>query len=257
MRAIIAKTVTSLALIVSGAVCWAELPQVDEIVSRMERAQAESRARLQPYSVSREYRLSGEEAGETKAYVVAAVNFLPPSHKDYAIQLTEGSGRGEKVVRKVLDHESKMAGQSAVAEVNSANYEFSYAGQETIDGRRCIVLNLSPRREAKELIKGRAWVDPSSYLIRKIEGSPAKSPSWWIKQVTVTLHYRDVDGIWMQYETRAEAQVRFAGKHVLTARDIDVRTATAHAKAKPGTPAHGRHSAQTRALIGAGIISTR
>lgn len=254
MRALILTTLTSLALLAPGAICSAETPQIDEIVQRMESAQAESRARMQAYSVHREYRLSGDDPDKTKSYVVAAINFLPPSRKDYKIQTSEGSGRGEKIVRKVLEHESKMAGQSAVAEVNSTNYDFTYAGEELVDGSRCFILNLSPRRETKELIKGRAWVDATSFLIRKVEGSPAKSPSWWIKQVTVTLHYREVDGLWMQHQTRAVAQVRFAGTHVLTARDLDVRTATTVARANGRTPSLRRPGVRSKVLIGAGVL---
>jgi hypothetical protein len=67
-------------------------------------------------------------------------------------------------------------------------------------------------------------VDATSYRILKISGSPSKSPSWWIKRVVITLEYGEVDGMWLQRSTTAQAEVRIVGRRTLTSRDLSYRT---------------------------------
>ena len=47
---------------------------------------------------------------------------------------------------------------------------FALLGRETIDGHDCYVLQLSPKREAVELVRGKAWVDASNFELRRIAG---------------------------------------------------------------------------------------
>ena len=85
--------------------------------------------------------------------------------KDYSIVKSEGSDRGKSIVRKVLDHESEMANHSDEHAVTARNYDFALLGRELVNGRDCYVLQLSPRRQAVELIRGKAWVDANSFTV--------------------------------------------------------------------------------------------
>lgn len=200
------------------------------IVSRMEQAQVESRQQDTAYVVTREYQLSALGNQNPSSSVIAQVNFVPPAAKDYTILKSEGSSRGESIVRKVLDHESQMATHAEEHEVSTRNYDFALLGHETIDGHDCYVLQLMPKREATELIRGRAWVDAADFAIRRMQGSPAKGPSLWIKNLAVTINYGEVDGIRVATSTKSVADIRFAGTHVLTSRELDVRTSAVSAR---------------------------
>src|SRR5579862_6711627 len=79
---------------------------VDEIVAKMEQREAAARDHSVPYTVTREYQLSGENAQKPKSQVMAQINFVPPSQKDYTVRKVEGSDRGTDIVRRVLEHES-------------------------------------------------------------------------------------------------------------------------------------------------------
>ena len=94
----------------------------------------------------------------------------------------------------------------------------------------CYVLQLTPKRQAAELIRGKAWVDANDFTMRRMEGAPAKSPSMWIKNLTVTINYGDVSGIRVTTSTKAVADVRFAGTHVLTSKEIDLRLSSVNAR---------------------------
>jgi outer membrane lipoprotein-sorting protein len=224
--------------------CQARTLTLQEIVSRMTQAQADGRDRDIAYSITREYQLSAQGAPSPSSLVVAEINFVPPSAKDYSIVTSEGSERGKSIVRKVLDHEAEMASHSEEHAVTARNYEFALLGREMLEGRDCYVLQLTPKREAVELIRGKAWVDATNFTLRRMQGSPAKSPSMWIKNLTVTIDYDNVNGIWVATSTKAVADLRFVGKHVLTSRELEVRTATESARNRPPGRVSSRSNAQ-------------
>src|SRR5438128_2496207 len=74
------------------------------LIQRIADAQLENHSRSVPYSVTREYKVFTAEADRLRSQVVAKVNFLPPNVKSYDIDQTTG-GMGDKVVRRILDHE--------------------------------------------------------------------------------------------------------------------------------------------------------
>ena len=197
---------------------------LDAIVQGMQKAQATMRPQAS-YQVIREYRLSGATDSKADSEVVAEINFRPPSYRDYTIQRSSGSSRGPQLVRRILDHEVRVSSQDGKAEsaISSDNYNFTYLGETTLDGRPCYVLGLKPRRVEKDLISGQAFVDKHSFLIRQIQGEVAKPPSWWLKTVRVKLVFTDLDGIWVQKSMEAVADVRIVGAHTLTSRILDYR----------------------------------
>src|SRR3954452_22405803 len=86
----------------------ASVPTVSVILTRMEAARAENRARFRSYEVKREYKLFGKETQKPKSHVIAAVTFVPPNSKKYVIQQSLGSAAlGERIVRQMLDGEAE------------------------------------------------------------------------------------------------------------------------------------------------------
>ncbi len=196
----------------------------------MQHVQAEARDQSVPYTVSRDYQLSGTNTQKAKSEVLAQVNFFPPSQKDYTVQKIDGSDRGMDIVRRVLDHESEMASHSESHELTTRNYQFAFIGQEVIDGRNCYVLQLKPKRNEPDLINGRVWVDSANFQMRRVQGTPAKSPSWWLRNLQITINYGAINGIWTQLATKAVADVRLLGTNILTSRAVDLHTTALDAK---------------------------
>lgn len=204
---------------------WAQqaaTPDLNTILSRMEQAQAESHLRMSPYSVTREYKFFGDDQQHAKSQVLAKVDFAPPNQKNYTIEKSSGSGQGEKITRKVLDHEKQMAkGDSTSGALSRENYDFEYLRCELMNGRRVYVLQLLPKRNEKNLIKGLAWVDAETFHPLKVEGEPMKSPSWWVKSVKYSFTFGRVADMWLQTGMQADANVRLLGRHTMIARDIN------------------------------------
>ncbi len=199
-------------------------PSLDAILQAVQKAQAATRPNAS-YQVIREYHLFSVKDSKTDSQVVAEINFRPPSFRDYTIQSSSGSNRGPQIVRRILDHEVKATSQDnrASSAISSDNYNFSYLGEATLEGRPCYVLALKPKRADETLISGEAWIDKHSFLIRQVQGEVEKTPSWWLKTVRIKLVFADLDGIWVQKSMEATADVRVVGAHTLTSRILDYR----------------------------------
>ena len=196
-------------------------PDTRNIVDRMLRAQQENKARVRPFTVKRGYLLMDKQ-DQQKAHVVANITVLPPNSKQYNIESSSG-GMGEKVLRDVLSKETETPRNAQRQELSLENYDFQLLGEETVDGRRCFLLSMNPRREEKDLLRGKLWVDAESYNIRRVEGSPAKNPSWWLHDLHILMSFTEVDGMWLRTFTQAVANVRFKGKYVMESRDLEYR----------------------------------
>lgn len=203
----------------AGAQANTSSPDVNAIVARMMTAQQENKAHKRPFTVKRDYLLLDKKE-EPKAQVVANITVLPPNNKQYSIESSSG-GMGEKVLRDVLNKETEPPKDAQKKEISPENYNFQLLGEETLDGRRCYLLGLNPKREEKDLLRGKLWVDSTSYNIVQLEGSPVKTPSWWIHDLYILMNFTEVDGMWLHTFTHAVANVRFKGKYVMESRDLE------------------------------------
>ncbi len=127
---------------------------------------------------------------QAKSEVVADVTFVPPDSKKYTIQQINGSGLGKMIIGRMLEKEAEVTKDYGATDISPDNYDFRFIREEEVSGQRCYVLELLPRRKDKNLLRGNIWVDANTYLLRRIEGQPAKAPSWWVRDVRITLALR-------------------------------------------------------------------
>lgn len=198
-------------------------PTVETILARMAQARIENRTRLRPYTVIRDYQLFGAEKQASKAEIIADVTFVPPDVKRYAIRQASGMRLGEKIVRQMLDHETDLVKDYGSTDLTPANYSFRFLREDDLSGQRCYVLEMTPKRKGKTLLRGHIWVDASTYQLRRTEGEPGKAPSWWLRDSRIVLTYGDVAGMWLQTSSESTANVRFVGPHTMVARDVEYK----------------------------------
>jgi hypothetical protein len=196
------------------------IPSIEGIIAGMARARAENQARFRSYIVTRDYKLFGKERAKTKSQVVADISFVPPATKTYTIQKADGTGFGETIVRRMLMSEVEIAKNNTSTDFSPDNYNFRFILEENVGGRRCYVLELLPKRKDKNLLQGKIWVDSGTYLPRRIEGAPIKTPSWWLRSLRFELSYGEVGGMWLQTALEATATVRMLGPHTMTSSDV-------------------------------------
>ena len=205
-----------------SATAKSDTPDVGTILVLMAKTRDENLAQLRNYVVKRRYRIFGGSDENPKSQIIAVVTFIPPSTKTYSIEQGSGARLGQRIVRGILQAEAKAAKDFVLTDFTLANYDFRFLKEElSADGDRAFVLELLPKRQEKNLIIGKVWVDATTYRVSRVEGKPAKGTSWLVKDVQLVLHYGDVGGMWLHTGTEATAKVRFLGPHSLISEDVE------------------------------------
>lgn len=204
-------------------------PSLDAIVAHLREAADQNRMRWSSYRLLRQYQMFRERNTTPMAEVKAELVYDPHGNNGYQILESKGSDRGSKVVSKLLDSEangwSKCSHPHPPTAISRDNYDFTFLGTEFLDGHETYVLGLHPLRKDSGLIDGKAWVDAQTYLIHKIVGQEAKSPSWWVRDVDLTLTFGSIGGMWLQTTSQAVADIRVVGKYTMIGRALGVKTA--------------------------------
>jgi hypothetical protein len=196
-------------------------PDLNSIVQSIEAAQQQNRAKTQAYTVTRSYKLFHADERQPVSQTTAEVSFAPPSTRTYEIKQSSGISRGKEMVRDILDLEVVPVQSSS--EISRRNYEFVFVQREMLADVPTYLLRMIPKRKQKDLLKGLIWVDTRTFRIQRIEGTPTKKPSWWLKDLAITLQYTDLHGLWLPTYMKATAIVRFAGNYLLTGEDVVFR----------------------------------
>jgi hypothetical protein len=195
-------------------------PDLNLILQRLEDVQHQDPAESRPYEVTREYKVFRGYDRQPTSEVMTQINFVPPDVKTYKITRAQGNSRGEKMVRELLDRETESAKKRHGSEISRMNYDFVFLRQENFGVVPEYVLRIVPKRKDKYLLRGQIWVDASTFRIRRIEGIPAKSPSFWIKDIHITLQYAELGGMWVPVSFDAIATVRLLGQFTLAGLNI-------------------------------------
>jgi hypothetical protein len=119
-----------------------------------------------------------------------------------------------RVLRAVLDGERDLIAQGATARGALAreNYTFESNGVDD-DGLANILL--SPRRQETVLIAGTMFLRPDDGALVRLQGRPAKNPSFWVKSVTIVRSYDRIEGVVLPVAMESHAQLRMLGAATL------------------------------------------
>ncbi|HEY1302077.1 MAG TPA: outer membrane lipoprotein-sorting protein [Vicinamibacterales bacterium] len=193
------------------------------ILARMEHANARRAEALAGYHVTRRYSVF-EPGHPADAELVVGMDFEAPSTKTFRTIETHGVGWIERrVFRGLIAAETETAAghKHHDSDVTAANYEPTLVGTEQRDGRDYYLVALQPKRADKYLFRGRVWIDKEDFGIARIEGEPARSPSFWIVRAPFVRDYQRIDGFWLPLQDETHTDVRFAGEYVLRIQYVD------------------------------------
>ena len=130
----------------------------------------------------------------------------------------EGSGAIRKqVFHKLLNEETEASrrGTRNNTRLTPDNYEFQMAGEETLGSGPAYVLPVLPKKQNKYLINGKIWVDADDYCIVRIEGQPARNPSWLHSVYFVDTNQK-VGPFWFASSTHTTSEIKILGESELT-----------------------------------------
>ena len=93
--------------------------------------------------------------------------------------------------------------------------------REDVRGRPAFVLAIEPKSQNKYLTRGRIWVDADEYAIIRVEGQPAKNPSFWVKSVHFVHDYNKSGPFWFPVSDQSVTDVRIFGATEMTIEYLD------------------------------------
>lgn len=210
-------------LVASRALCQTQesLPRAEDIVAKMTERNAEMREAFSGYTVLRRYEVINKHR---HAEMLVRLVCAPDGGKQFSI-LQEGglSFIRKHVFRKMLRKETDASTgeMHENTRIIPANYSFEMVGRDRVDGRPAYVLAIKPKRKSEYLIRGLLWVDAADYAITRVEGQPARNPSFWTKSVHVVRTYDKIGKFWVPASTRSVTEVRIFGSARLSIYDFD------------------------------------
>jgi hypothetical protein len=194
---------------------------------------------LRSYTAMRVYRLEYHGVKDKSAEVAVKMVYHWPDRKEFTIISERGSETlRERVLKRLLRSEVEATQEEnrRRSAITPDNFEFRLVGYERTPVRQLYVLEVTPKTQNKFLFRGRIWVDAQDFAIVRIEGEPAKNPSWWTKRNDFQHSYKKFGDFWLPARNETVTQVRILGWAFLTIeyKDYDI-TETRHLEAASQT----------------------
>jgi hypothetical protein len=205
----------------------APTPTADEVVANMYAHDTLREAASAGYTGGREYLLDNHLFQKT-ARIVVRVTCDRTGTKHFEVISEDGwKSANKRVLRQMLITESDSSRPNIRPSnrITSANYTFRLIDTEPIGGRTTYVIEASPKREDKGLFRGRIWVDTEDYALARVEGEPAKNPSFWTRRVHFVQQYSKAGEYWFPKETTSVTEARIFGTTEVSIRYFDYKPA--------------------------------
>jgi len=200
---------------------------VDQVLTKLEERNAERAAALQGFEGTRIYQMQYRGfPSDRDAEMVVKVKFQAPSSKQFTIVSETGSKFVlDHIFKRLLDSEEEAlkADNRQDTALTRQNYTFELQGYDSSPDGAQYVLKLVPKTKNKFLYRGRIWVDASDFAVVRIEGEPAKNPSFWIKRTNIAHSYKKVNDFWLPAENHTESSIRLGGNATLSIEYRDYR----------------------------------
>ena len=205
-------------------------PSAEEIVDRMAAHDLQRQGSTQGYTGMRRYTLDNQHFHK-RAEMLVQVQGDQDGTKHFEVVSEEGwKSANTYVLRRMLESESESSRPElrATSKINPQNYDFAFVGSERMADRTSYVLEVSPKRKDKYLFRGRIWVDAEDYALVRVEGNPAKNPSFWTKSTHFVHIYQKSGALWFPCSTQSVTDARIFGTTGVNIEYFDYAPKTSH-----------------------------
>ena len=200
-----------------------QLPTADEVVAKTMARDNERQATLYGYTASRRYVLENQRHHK-RAEMLVRMTCLRDGSKQFETISEIGWGGARKhVFPRLLEAETEASrpGLRERSRLIPENYVFEMVGTEYVDERPVYVIAIAPKTPNKYLMQARIWIDADEFAIVRIEGKPAKNPSFWTKSVHFVHKYEKRGSFWFPISDRSVTDVRIFGSTEVTIEYFD------------------------------------
>ena len=204
------------------------IPAADDVVARMYAHDTQREAASGGYTGAREYVLENHRL-QKRASMLVRVTCDPAGTKHFEVMSEDGwKSASKRVLRQMMVTESDNSRPDTRprSRVTLDNYTFRLIDTEPLEGRTAYVIEAAPKRDDDSLFRGRIWVDTEDYALARVEGEPARNPSFWTKKVHFVQQYHKSGAYWFPMETTSETDARIFGRTEVSIRYFDYKPAS-------------------------------
>ena len=201
----------------------------DEVIATMLARDAMRERASGGYSGDREYILENH-LFQKRAAMLVRLNCERDGTKHFEVLSEDGwKSANRRVLREMLATESDSSHPDTrtMSRLTSDNYTFRLIEAGSLEGRTAYVIDVVPKRQDKSLFRGRIWVDAEDYALSRVEGEPAKNPSFWTRKVHFVQQYRKDGAYWFPAMTTSVTDARMFGATDVNIRHFDYKPISA------------------------------
>jgi hypothetical protein len=197
------------------------VPSCDNLAARVASAEKARDVRISEVKSIRRYVLHNPR-WKKDANATVLFTYQTDGRKRFEVLNMSADGLQQHVLQRILDGEVEVVSKkSEDSSISPENYHITPLGYETMRGRRCMLVNLTPLKKSRTLIEGRAWIDEQESAPVRIEGRTAKSLSFWVGRPYIVQDFRKVGDFWLSSENHSVADVKLIGKTELEISFVD------------------------------------
>ena len=226
------RTAVILFLALGPTICCAQEAPIlyaDEVIAKLINHNSQRDTLGGGYTGSRRYVLENYRLNK-RAEMLVSVKCDPNGTKHFEVISEEGwKSANKRVIRKMLESETETS-QPEIRPTTSLtpeNYRFQMLGNDSVDPRPTYVIQVVPKREDKYLFEGQIWVDAEDFAVVRVEGKPAKNPSFWTRSVHFVQRYHKSGTFWFPFSTESVTDARIFGKTQVTITYFDYQANSA------------------------------
>jgi hypothetical protein len=208
-----------LLLMLIGCVqAWAQQAEcVDpaEVIVKMEESNSTRRNGLEFCRSMRRYQAGNTRLNRQGSMLVEMSQSVPGQKTFHVIERNGSRIIQSRVIEPIIDAERESSDRNGRrdADISRRNYSFTYAGRDSDSDAYIFVAQ--PVKPNKYLFRGRIWIDARDFAIRRIEGEPARSPSFWVRRTHFVHEYASFGDFWFPVSNITEAELRIFGRSQL------------------------------------------
>lgn len=211
-----------LVLLASNCLCQSSAPASRtplDVTRGVDQAEYSREKNLAGYTVQERYTLFRRGENTPAALLVVETTYNRSNGKAYRVISESGSWAGKFVLHKILQNEVELSrGDSRQAVlITSRNYDMSVPdlSEHMINGRKCLIVAIVPKRQSPYLLAGKIWVDAETYHPVQLEGEASAEASVWTGRPSIAREYADLEGIPVATHARSTSKQKLLGETVL------------------------------------------
>jgi hypothetical protein len=192
----------------------------DQVIRKLVEMNSRRARALSAYEGTRKYRLQYHGLwGSRSAEMVAKLRYRSPGTKEFTIISQSGSTWiVDNIFNGLLQSEKEgaMPDSARRMAVEPANYQFTFIEYDSGPGEPAYLFSIKPRSTYKYLYRGQIRIEGKDFAVARIEGEPARSPSFWMKNTIIEHIYSKIGDFWLPAHDHSVSQVRLGGYADLT-----------------------------------------